>query len=66
MYLKGLRTTCSAARWSFCEASRRRSASVRKLVAPWLTTGTPTVPVQSRELRDDAYTLGEAGRASSG
>src|SRR5262249_24859591 len=27
------------------------------LVAPWLTTGTPTVPVKSTELRDDAYTL---------
>ena len=28
-----------------------------KLVAPWLTTSTPDVPVQSAELRDDAYTL---------
>jgi acyl-CoA dehydrogenase family member 9 len=28
-----------------------------KLVAPWLTTGTPTVPVQSADLRTDAYTL---------
>ena len=34
-----------------------------KLAAPWLTTGTPTVPVKSRSnLRDDAYTLGKLTR----
>jgi acyl-CoA dehydrogenase family protein 9 len=33
-----------------------------KLVAPWLTTGTPDVPVRSADLRDDAYTLGRLVR----
>jgi hypothetical protein len=31
-------------------------------VAPWLTTGTPDVPVKSAELRDDAYVLGKLVR----
>ena len=35
---------------------------VGKLAAPWLTTSAPTVPVQSDELRDDAYTLARLTR----
>lgn len=33
-----------------------------KLMAPWLTTSAPTVPVKASELRDDAYTLGRLVR----
>ena len=33
-----------------------------KFIAPWLTTGTPAVPVKSSELKDEAYTLGRLTR----
>jgi alkylation response protein AidB-like acyl-CoA dehydrogenase len=56
-YLKGLRDDMLGGRWSF----RKIGASLGvlgKLTAPWLTTGTPDVPVRAAELRDDAATLG--------
>src|SRR4051812_12254722 len=55
-HLKGLRDDMLGGRWSL----RKIGASlgvVGKLAAPWLTTGTPEVPVKSAELRDDGYTL---------
>jgi acyl-CoA dehydrogenase family protein 9 len=60
-YLKGLRDDMLGGRWSL----RKIGASlgvVGKLAAPWLTTGTPDVPVRSADLRDDAHALGKLVR----
>ena len=60
-YLKGLRDDVMGGRWSL----RKLGASigvVGKLATPWLTTGTPPVPVRSPDLRDDARTLGKLVR----
>jgi hypothetical protein len=43
-------------RWSL----RKLGAAIgvgASLVVPWATTGTPSIPVQSGELRDEAHTL---------
>lgn len=56
MYLKGLQDDMLGGRWSLRKIGQSLGV-VGKLAAPWLTTGTPTVPVKAPELRDDAYTL---------
>src|SRR3569623_1090732 len=48
-------------RWSL----RKLGAAIgvgASLVVPWATTGTPSVPVHSPELHDDAHTLGKLVR----
>ena len=59
MYLKGLRDDVLRRRdGASCGSSPAALGVGAKLVAPWLTTSTPTVPVQVRaSLRDDAHTL---------
>jgi alkylation response protein AidB-like acyl-CoA dehydrogenase len=55
-YLKNLRDDVMGGRWSL----RKLGAAIgvgASLVAPWATTGTPLIPVQSGELRDEANTL---------
>ncbi|MFM8273325.1 MAG: acyl-CoA dehydrogenase family protein [Gemmata sp.] len=56
MYLKGLQDDMLGGRWSLRKIGESIGV-VGKLAAPWLTTGTPTVPVQSPELADDAHAL---------
>jgi alkylation response protein AidB-like acyl-CoA dehydrogenase len=60
-YLKGLRDDMLGGRWSLRKLGQSLGV-VGKLAAPWLTVGVPTVPVQSRELAEDAYTLGRLTR----
>ena len=59
--MKGLRDDVMGGRWSL----RKLGAAIgvgASLAAPWLTTSTPDVPVQSPDLRDDAHTLGKLVR----
>jgi alkylation response protein AidB-like acyl-CoA dehydrogenase len=55
-YLKNLRDDVVGGRWSL----RKLGAAIgvgASLVAPWATTGTPSIPVQSGELSDEAHVL---------
>jgi acyl-CoA dehydrogenase family protein 9 len=61
LYLKGLQEDMMGGRWSLRKIGQSIGV-LGKLTAPWLTTGTPDVPVKSAELRDDAYTLGKLVR----
>lgn len=61
MYLKGLQDDMLGGKWSLRKIGQSLGV-VGKLAAPWLTTGTPDVPVKSAELRDDAYTLARLTR----
>jgi alkylation response protein AidB-like acyl-CoA dehydrogenase len=61
-YLKGLRDEALGGIMGFFRRLPAALGVGTKLVAPWLTTGTPTVPVQSRELKDEAYTLARLTR----
>ncbi|MBY0514354.1 MAG: acyl-CoA dehydrogenase family protein [Gemmataceae bacterium] len=60
-YLKGLRDDMTGGRWSLRKIGAALGVGAT-LVAPWLTTGTPSVPVKSAELRDGAHTLGKLVR----
>ncbi|HEV3383800.1 MAG TPA: acyl-CoA dehydrogenase family protein [Gemmata sp.] len=60
-YLKGLRDDMLGGRWSLRKIGQSIGV-LGKLTAPWLTTGTPEVPVQSPDLRDDAHMLGKLVR----
>jgi uncharacterized protein (DUF433 family) len=55
-YLKGLRDDMMGGKWSLRKIGQSLGV-VGQLAAPWLTTSTPTVPVQSAALHDDAHTL---------
>ena len=60
MYLKGLQDTAMGGVRGFVRSIPAALGVGAKLVGPsWLTTGTPTVPVKSPDLRDDARTLGK-------
>jgi alkylation response protein AidB-like acyl-CoA dehydrogenase len=59
--LKALRDDMLGGRWSLRKIGQSLGV-LGKLTAPWLTTGTPDVPVQSHDLRDDAHTLGKLVR----
>jgi alkylation response protein AidB-like acyl-CoA dehydrogenase len=61
-YLKGLRDEVFGGIVGFFRKLPAALGVGTTLVAPWLTTGTPTVPVKSTELRDDAHTLGRLVR----
>ncbi|MDY3559340.1 acyl-CoA dehydrogenase family protein [Gemmata sp. JC673] len=56
VYLKGLQDDMLGGRWSLRKLGQSLGV-VGQLAAPWLTTGTPEVPVTAPELKDDAYTL---------
>src|SRR5262245_7483693 len=56
-YLKGLRDEAFSGIVGFFKRLPAALGVGTKLVAPWLTTSAPKIPVQSRELRDEAYTL---------
>ncbi len=60
-YLKTLRDDMLGGKWSLRKIGQSLGV-VGKLAAPWLTTSTPTVPVQSPDLRDDAHTLARLTR----
>lgn len=60
-YLKGLRDDMMRGRWSLRKLGAALGVGA-SLVVPWATTGTPTVPVQSPELQDDAHALGKLVR----
>jgi acyl-CoA dehydrogenase family member 9 len=62
MYLKGLQDQALGGVRGFFRSIPAALGVGAKLVAPWLTTGTPTVPVKAPELRDDAHTLGKLTR----
>ncbi len=62
MYLKGLQDMALGGVRGFFRSIPAALGVGAKLMAPWLTTGTPDVPVKSDELRDDAYTLGKLVR----
>src|SRR6478752_576770 len=63
MYLKGLQDQAlGGGVMGFLRSIPAALGVGTKLVAPWLTTGTPTVPVKAGELRDDAHTLGRLVR----
>jgi acyl-CoA dehydrogenase family protein 9 len=61
-YLKGLRDEALGGVMGFFKRLPAALGVGTKLVAPWLTTGTPSVPVKSFELRYDAHTLGRMTR----
>lgn len=56
MHLKGLQDDMLGGRWSLRKIGQSLGV-VGQLAVPWLTTGTPDVPVASAELKDDAHTL---------
>ncbi|HSQ54624.1 MAG TPA: acyl-CoA dehydrogenase family protein, partial [Gemmata sp.] len=56
-YLKGLRDEALGGIMGFFRRLPAALGVGTKLLAPWLTTGTPEVPVKSAELKDEAYTL---------
>jgi hypothetical protein len=56
-YLKGLRDEALGGILGFFKRLPAALGVGTKLVAPWLTTSAPPVPVKSSELKDDAYTL---------
>ncbi|MCE9565160.1 MAG: acyl-CoA dehydrogenase family protein [Planctomycetes bacterium] len=60
-YLKGLRDDMMGGKWSLRKIGQSLGV-VGKLAAPWLTTSTPTVPVKSATLQDDAHTLARLTR----
>jgi alkylation response protein AidB-like acyl-CoA dehydrogenase len=60
-YLKGLQEDMLGGRWSLRKIGQSFGV-LGKLAAPWLTASAPEVPVQSRELQDDARTLGRLVR----
>jgi hypothetical protein len=60
-HLKGLRDDMLGGRWSLKKIGQSIGV-LGKLAVPWLTTGTPEVPVQSPELQEDAHTLGKLVR----
>ena len=60
-HLKGLRDDMLGGRWSLRKLGQSIGV-VGKLAAPWLTTGTPDVPVRSADLHDDAHALGSLVR----
>jgi alkylation response protein AidB-like acyl-CoA dehydrogenase len=57
MYLKQMQEEVTSGVMGFFRRLPAALGVGAKLVAPWLTTGTPTMPVQSPDLRDDAHTL---------
>jgi alkylation response protein AidB-like acyl-CoA dehydrogenase len=59
-YLKGLRDDVFGGRWSLRKLGAALGVGMT-LALPW-TVGTPSVPVQSADLRDDASTLGRLVR----
>jgi alkylation response protein AidB-like acyl-CoA dehydrogenase len=61
MHLKGLQEDMLGGRWSLRKIGQSLGV-LGKLTVPWLTTGTPDVPVKSAELRDDAHTLAKMVR----
>jgi acyl-CoA dehydrogenase family member 9 len=61
-YLKGLRDEALGGIMGFFRRLPAALGVGTKLVAPWLTTSAPTVPVKSSELKDDAYTLSRLTR----
>ena len=61
-YLKGLRDEAFGGIMGFFRRLPAALGVGTKLVAPWLTTSTPTVPVRSAELKDEAYTLARLTR----
>jgi alkylation response protein AidB-like acyl-CoA dehydrogenase len=61
MHLKGLQDDMLGGRWSLRKIGQSLGV-LGKLTVPWLTTGTPDVPVKSVELRDDANTLAKLVR----
>lgn len=56
-YLKALRDEALGGVAGFFRRLPAALGVGTRLVAPWLTTGTPAVPVRSPELRGDAHTL---------
>lgn len=56
-YLKKLRDEALGGVLGFFKRLPAALGVGTKLVAPWLTTSAPKVPVQSSQLKDDAYTL---------
>ena len=60
-YLKTLRDDMLGGKWSLRKIGQSLGV-VGKLAAPWLTTGTPSVPVKSFELREEGYTLARMTR----
>ena len=56
-YLKGLQDEVFSGIMGFFRKLPAALGVGTTLIAPWLTTGTPTVPVRSPDLQDDAYTL---------
>src|SRR5262249_9999752 len=61
-YLKGLRDEAFSGIVGFFKRLPAALGVGTKLVAPWLTTGTPNRPVRSADLRDDAHTLAKLVR----
>jgi acyl-CoA dehydrogenase family protein 9 len=60
-HLKTLRDDMLAGKWSLRKLGQSIGV-VGKLAAPWLTVGTPAVPVKAFELRDDSEVLGRLTR----
>ncbi|VTU01119.1 acyl- dehydrogenase : Acyl-CoA dehydrogenase domain-containing protein OS=Isosphaera pallida (strain ATCC 43644 / DSM 9630 / IS1B) GN=Isop_3707 PE=3 SV=1: Acyl-CoA_dh_N: Acyl-CoA_dh_M: Acyl-CoA_dh_1 [Gemmataceae bacterium] len=60
-HLKTLRDDMLAGKWSLRKLGQSLGV-VGKLAAPWLTVGTPAVPVKAFELRDDSEVLGRLTR----
>ncbi|WP_439625133.1 acyl-CoA dehydrogenase family protein [Gemmata sp.] len=60
-HLKTLRDDMLAGKWSLRKLGQSIGV-VGKLAAPWLTVGTPAVPVKAFELRDDSEALGRLTR----
>ena len=62
MYLKSLQDQALGGVRGFFKSIPAALGVGAKLVAPWLTTGTPEVPVKSPELHDDALKLAKLVR----
>lgn len=63
MYLKGLRDQAlGGGVMGFLRSLPAALGVGTKLVAPWLTTSAPSIPVRASELRHAAYTLGRLVR----
>jgi alkylation response protein AidB-like acyl-CoA dehydrogenase len=60
-YLKGLRDDVMGGRWTLRKLGAALGVGA-SLVIPWATTGTPSVPVRSAELHDEAHALGKLVR----
>ncbi len=61
-YLKGLRDEALSGITGFFRRLPAALGVGTRLVAPWLTTATPVVPVRSPQLRGSAHTLGRLVR----